>query len=117
MVDLFCASWKRSPASIILDIDDTFDAVHGRQQLSLFQRSLRRTLLSPIHIYEAPAASRGGGSCARARRPTGVEVRTIRKHVIARAFGGGTAQGANPSARRQPLRPVGSDGLVRIQRC
>jgi hypothetical protein len=33
MVDLFCASWKRAPRSIILDIDDTFDAVHGKHVL------------------------------------------------------------------------------------
>jgi hypothetical protein len=35
MVDLFCTSWKRTPRSIILDIDDTFDAVHGKQQLCM----------------------------------------------------------------------------------
>src|SRR5262249_7752177 len=36
MVDQFCASNRRRPSAITLDIDDTFDAVHGRQQLSLF---------------------------------------------------------------------------------
>ena len=52
MVDLFCASWKRAPASIILDIDDTFDAVHGRQQLSLFNAHYDERCFLPIHIYE-----------------------------------------------------------------
>ena len=36
MVDQFCKSYRRTPSSITLDIDDTFDAVHGHQQLSLF---------------------------------------------------------------------------------
>jgi hypothetical protein len=36
MIDQFCSSYRRAPKSIVLDIDDTFDAVHGNQQLSLF---------------------------------------------------------------------------------
>lgn len=35
-VDLFCASYTRVPQRIVLDLDDTFDAVHGGQQLRLF---------------------------------------------------------------------------------
>jgi hypothetical protein len=34
LVDLYRASFQRVPKSIVLDIDDTFDAVHGGQQLS-----------------------------------------------------------------------------------
>jgi hypothetical protein len=36
LVDLYCASFRRVPRRITLDIDDTFDAVHGGQQLRLF---------------------------------------------------------------------------------
>ena len=36
MVDLFCDSFAQVPRRIVLDIDDTEDRVHGRQQLSLF---------------------------------------------------------------------------------
>ncbi len=36
MVDLYCASFAKVPKRITLDIDDTFDAVHGGQQLRLF---------------------------------------------------------------------------------
>ena len=36
LVDLFCRSFSGPPAAITLDIDDTCDPVHGRQQLSLF---------------------------------------------------------------------------------
>ncbi len=36
LVDVFCRSFPAPPAAITLDIDDTCDPVHGRQQLSLF---------------------------------------------------------------------------------
>ncbi len=36
MIDLYCASFHHVPRRIVLDIDDTFDAVHGGQQLRLF---------------------------------------------------------------------------------
>ena len=36
LVDVWCASYDQPPASVTLDIDDTPDVVHGRQQLSLF---------------------------------------------------------------------------------
>jgi len=36
MVDLYCESFHKVPKRITLDIDDTFDAVHGGQQLRLF---------------------------------------------------------------------------------
>jgi len=36
LVDQWMASYEREPASVILDIDDTCDVVHGHQQLSLF---------------------------------------------------------------------------------
>ena len=35
MVELFCDSFAEVPRRIVLDIDDTEDRVHGRQQLSL----------------------------------------------------------------------------------
>ena len=36
MVDLYCESFATVPKRITLDIEDTFDAVHGGQQLRLF---------------------------------------------------------------------------------
>ena len=36
MVDLYCEWFAKVPKRITLDIDDTFDAVHGGQQLRLF---------------------------------------------------------------------------------
>jgi hypothetical protein len=57
MIDQFCASYQRRPASIVLDIDDTFDAVHGHHQMSLFNAHYDERCFLPIHIYEAGAAS------------------------------------------------------------
>src|SRR5450432_314159 len=36
LVDAWMDSYPREPTSVTLDIDDTCDIVHGRQQLSLF---------------------------------------------------------------------------------
>ena len=49
MIDLFCASFKRVPARIVLDIDDTDDAVHGGQQLALFNAHYDDYCFQPIH--------------------------------------------------------------------
>jgi len=84
MVDLFCASWKRVPRSIILDIDDTFDAVHGKQQLSLFNAHYDERCFLPIHIYEGSSGKPVAMILRAGKTPTGLEVRTILKHVIAR---------------------------------
>ena len=83
MVDQFCASYSRAPASIILDIDDTFDAVHGRQQLSLFNAHYDERCFLPIHIYEGTSGKPVAVILRSGKTPGGVEVRTILKHVIA----------------------------------
>ena len=36
LVDQYCGSFRTVPKRIVLDIDDTFDRVHGGQQLRLF---------------------------------------------------------------------------------
>ena len=36
LIEQYCASFRRVPKRIVLDIDDTFDRVHGGQQLRLF---------------------------------------------------------------------------------
>jgi hypothetical protein len=84
MVDQFCASYNRAPASIILDIDDTFDAVHGKQQLSLFNAHYDERCFLPIHIYEGTSGKPVAVILRSGKTPGGVEVRTILKHVIAR---------------------------------
>jgi hypothetical protein len=77
LVDQFCASYQRAPASIILDIDDTFDAVHGRQQLSLFNAHYDERCFLPIHIYEGTSGKPVAIILRAGKTPGGVEVRTI----------------------------------------
>jgi hypothetical protein len=87
MVDQFCESYRRAPASITLDIDDTFDAVHGHQQLSLFNAHYDERCFLPIHIYEGTSGKPVAVILREGKTPAGVEVRTILKHVIGRIRG------------------------------
>ncbi len=53
MIDLFCESFDRVPQRIVLDIDDTDDAVHGGQQLALFNAQRQNGephLMRPWHV-------------------------------------------------------------------
>ena len=84
MIDQFCSSYHRTPRSIILDIDDTFDAVHGHQQLSLFNAHYDERYFLPIHIYEGMSGKPVAMILREGKTPSGIEVRTILKHVIKR---------------------------------
>ena len=84
MVDLFCDGWARVPARIVLDIDDTWDAAHGGQQLSLFNAHYDGYGFLPIHIYEATSGKLVAAILRPGKTPSGMEVRTILKHVIRR---------------------------------
>ena len=87
MVDQFCDSYWRPPSAITLDIDDTFDAVHGRQQLSLFNAHYDERCFLPIHIYEGRSGKPVAMILRAGKTPSGPEVRTILKHVIKRIRG------------------------------
>jgi hypothetical protein len=82
MVDQFCDSYRGAPVSITLDIDDTFDAVHGHQQLSLFNAHYDERCFLPIHIYEGTSGKPVAVILREGKVPAGVEVRTVLKHVI-----------------------------------
>src|SRR5450432_2026001 len=67
MVDLYCESYSKVPERIVLDIDDTFDAVHGGQPLRLFNAHYDDTAFSRLSCSMARAAS----SPRRCDRPNG----------------------------------------------
>src|SRR5208337_2787355 len=52
MVDLYCESYSKAPKRIVLDIDDTFDAVHGGQQLRLFNAHHDEYGFQPIVVFD-----------------------------------------------------------------
>jgi hypothetical protein len=84
MVDLWCNSHRHPPKSIMLDIDDTADTVHGHQQLSLFNAHYDERCFLPIHIYDAET-----GHCVQTilrpgKTPDGKEVRAHLRRLIRR---------------------------------
>jgi Transposase DDE domain group 1 len=52
MVDLYCESFRQVPKRIVVDIDDTFDAVHGGQQLRLFNAHHDEYGFQPIVAFD-----------------------------------------------------------------
>src|SRR5512134_971997 len=52
LVELYCASFRQVPQRIMLDIDDTFDAVHGGQQLRLFNAHYDDYGFQPIVVLD-----------------------------------------------------------------
>ena len=66
LVDLWMDSYARAPRAVTLDIDDTVDVVHGRQQLSLFNAHYDEHCFLPIDVYEhRSTAGLLRSSCAR----------------------------------------------------
>jgi hypothetical protein len=52
MADHYCQSFRQVPRRIVLDIDDTFDAVHGGQQLCLFNAHYDDYGFQPIVVFD-----------------------------------------------------------------
>jgi len=52
MIDLYCSSYDKVPKSIILDMDDTFDAAHGAQQLCFFNAHYGNYGFLPIVVFD-----------------------------------------------------------------
>jgi hypothetical protein len=76
MVDLYCASFRQGPKRIVLDIDDTFDAVHGGQQLRLFNAHYDEYGFQPIVVFDGEG--RFVTAVLRpAKRPKGTEIRAL----------------------------------------
>jgi len=81
MVGLYCASFRQVPRRIVLDIDDTFDAAHGGQQLRLFNAYYDEYGFQPIVVFDGegrPVAA----MLRPARRPTGAEARSFLRRLV-----------------------------------
>src|SRR5260370_42662874 len=76
MVDLYCASFAKVPKRITLAVDDTFDAVHGVQQLRLFNAHYDEYGFQPIVGFDG--AGRFVTAVLRpAKRPSGKEIKPV----------------------------------------
>ena len=84
MVDIYCASYPRPPASVTLDIDDTVDVVHGRQQLSLFNAHYDERCFLPIHVYDTDTSRPVAILLRPGKTPSGQEVRGHVRRLIRR---------------------------------
>ncbi len=82
MVELFCDSFAEVPRRIVLDIDDTADRAHGRQQLSVFHAHYDGRCFLPIHIYEAITGKPVAVILRPGKTPDGAEVTRVLRHVV-----------------------------------
>jgi hypothetical protein len=81
MVDLYCESFRQVPKRVVLDIDDTFDAVHGGQQLRLFNAHYDEYGFQPIVVFDGEG--RFITAVLRpAKRPGGKEVRAVLRRLL-----------------------------------
>jgi hypothetical protein len=81
LVDVWCRSFRQVPKRIVLDVDDTFDAVHGGQQLRLFNAHYDDYGFQPIVVFDAEG--RFVAALLRpAKRPKGVEIRAFLRRLI-----------------------------------
>ena len=81
MVDLYCESFKQVPKRITLDIDDTFDPVHGGQQLRLFNAHYDEYGFQPIVVFDGEG--RFITAVLRpAKRPGGKEIRAFLRRLL-----------------------------------
>ena len=84
MVELFCDSFEQVPRRIVLDIDDTEDRVHGRQQLALFHAHYGGYCFLPIHVYEATTGKPVAVILRPGKTPGGAGVALVLRHSVKR---------------------------------
>jgi hypothetical protein len=81
LVDLYCSSFRQVPKRIVLDVDDTFDVVHGGQQLRLFNAYYDEYGFQPIVVFDGDG--RFVAAMLRpAKRPKGTEIRAFLRRLI-----------------------------------
>ncbi len=81
LIDRYCAWFPTLPDRITLDIADTFNAVHGCQQLQLFNAHHDDDGLQPIVVFDG--SGRPVTAVLRpAKRPSGREIVTVLKRLI-----------------------------------
>ena len=106
-------SFHKVPKRITLDIDDTFDAVHGGQQLRLFNAHYDEYGFQPIVVFDGEG--RFITAVLRpAKRPGGKEIKAFLRRLL-RAIRANWPKHRDPAARRQPLLLSRGSRLVSVQ--
>ena len=93
LIEQYCASFRRAPKRIVLDVDDTFDRVHGGQHLRLFHAFHDDYGFQPIPGSSPRTVFDGEGRFVTAllrpgKRPGGHEIRAFLRRLVGaiRAF-------------------------------
>src|SRR3989440_7413814 len=81
LIEQYCVSFRQVPKRIVLDIDDTFDRVHGGQRLRLSNAYHDDYGFQPIVVFDGEgrfvtALLRPG------KRPSGVEIRGFVRRLV-----------------------------------
>jgi hypothetical protein len=82
LVDLWMDSYEHAPSAVTLDIDDTLDVVHGRQQLSFFNAYYDEYCFLPIHVYDTERSGPVAIILRPGKTPSGVEVRAHLRRLV-----------------------------------
>ena len=102
MVDLYCGSFAKVPKRITLDIDDTFDAVHGGQQLRLFNAHYDEYGFQPIVVFDGEG--RFITAVLRpAKRPGGKEMGLRVEHRQHKGLNNRAENSHQPTRRRERI--------------
>jgi Transposase DDE domain group 1 len=84
LVDIWCRSYQKPPRSVVLDIDDTVDVVHGHQQLAQWNAHYDERCFLPIHVYDEATGAPVTVILRPGKTPSGVEVRKLLSRLIGR---------------------------------
>lgn len=84
ILDAFIHSYTEAPEGIVIDIDDTADAIYGTQQLALFNAYHDCFCYLPLHIYEGKSGKLITTILRPGKRPSGQEIVSILKRIVQR---------------------------------
>jgi Transposase DDE domain group 1 len=84
LVDLWMDSYEHAPSAVTLDIDDTVDVTHGRQQLSFFNAYYDEHCFLPIHVYDTERSRPVAVILRPGKVPSGIEVRAHLRRLVRR---------------------------------
>jgi len=84
LIDVWCGSYKAPPRSVVLDIDDTLDVAHGRQEMAEWNAHYDERCFLPIHIYDTATGRPVAMILRPGKTPSGAEVRRWLRRLVKR---------------------------------
>ena len=82
LVDIWCRSYPKPPKSVVLDIDDTVDVVHGHQPLARWNAHYDERCFLPIHVYDTDTGRPVVVILRPGKTPSGAEVRKLLSRLV-----------------------------------